>query len=123
MTVAIVGAGAIGGLIAAHLVHAGEEVILIARGANLRAIQAEGLTVQRGKEAICVRPQATDDISAVAEADVVFIAVKAHAIPAIAPDVGAAIKRDAVVIGTMNGIPWWYFQDRHLESVDPGGVI
>jgi 2-dehydropantoate 2-reductase len=23
----------------------------------------------------------------------------------------------------MNGIPWWYFPDRHLESVDPGGVI
>ncbi len=123
MTVAIVGAGAIGGLIGAHLAHAGQEVILIARGANLRAIQDKGLTVQRGKEAMCIRPRATDDMSAVAEADVVFIAVKAHAMPAIAPAVGAAIKPGAVVIGTMNGLPWWYFRDRHLESVDPGGVI
>jgi 2-dehydropantoate 2-reductase len=123
MTVAIVGAGAIGGLIGAHLAHAGQEVILIARGANLRAIQAEGLTVKRGNQAMCVRPRATDDLSAVAEGDVVFIAVKAHAISAIAPAVGAALKPDAVVIGTMNGIPWWYFHDRHLESVDPEGVI
>ena len=123
MKVAIVGAGAIGGLIGAHLAHAGQEVILIARGANLRAIQSDGLTVKRGGEAICVRPPATDDVAAVSEADVVFIAVKAHAIPAIAPAIGGAIKRDAIVIGTMNGIPWWYFRDRHLESVDPDGVI
>jgi len=123
MTVAIVGAGAIGGLIGAHLAHAGQEVVLIARGANLKAIQADGLTVQRGAEAMCVRPRATDDLSAVAEADVIFIAVKAHAISDIAPAVGAAIKPGAVVIGTMNGLPWWYFRDRHLESVDPGGVI
>ena len=123
MTVAVIGAGAIGGLIGARLAHAGQEVILVARGANLRAIQAEGLTVKRGKEAICVRPRATDDLSAVAEADVVFIAVKAHAVSDLAPAVGAALKPGAVVIGTMNGIPWWYFRDRHLESVDPGGVI
>jgi 2-dehydropantoate 2-reductase len=123
MTVAIVGAGAIGGLIGAHLAQAGQDVVLIARGANLRAIQSDGLTVKRGGDAICVRPAATDDITAVSDADVVLIAVKAHAIPAIAPAIGGAIKRDAVVIGTMNGIPWWYFQDRHLESVDPGGII
>jgi 2-dehydropantoate 2-reductase len=123
MTVAIVGVGAIGGLIGAHLAHAGEDVILIARGANLKAIQAEGLTVKRRTEAMCVRPRVTDDMSAVADADVVFIAVKAHAISAIAPAIGAAIKPGAVVIGTMNGIPWWYFRDRHLESVDPRGVI
>ena len=123
MTVAVIGAGAIGGLIGAHLAQAGQEVILVARGANLRAIQAEGLTVKRGKEEICVRPRATDDLSAIAEADVVFIAVKAHAISDLAPAVGAALKPGAVVIGTMNGIPWWYFRDRHLESVDPGGVI
>ena len=123
MKVAVVGAGAIGGLIGAHLAHAGEDVVLIARGANLGAIRSEGLTVRRGGDSICVRPPATDDMKAVSDADVVFIAVKAHAIPPIAPTIGGALKPDAIVIGTMNGIPWWYFRDRHLESVDPGGVI
>jgi len=53
----------------------------------------------------------------------VFITVKAHVIPTMAPAIGASLKGSAAVIGAMNGIPWWYFEDRHLESVDPGGII
>jgi 2-dehydropantoate 2-reductase len=60
---------------------------------------------------------------AVARADVVFITLKAHSIPAVAPVIGEALRRDAAVLGAMNGVPWWFFPDRHLESVDPGGVI
>jgi 2-dehydropantoate 2-reductase len=123
VTVAIVGAGAIGGLIGAHLVHAGEDVTLVARGRNLDALRQNGLTVRRGEQTIHVRPAATDDVAAIGSAQVVFIAVKAHAIPPIAPQIGAALKPDAVIVGAMNGIPWWYFPDRHLEAVDPGGVI
>src|SRR5438552_17100021 len=62
-------------------------------------------------------------MSAMADADVVFIALKAPAIPAVAPQIGRALGEKASVVGAMNGIPWWYFPDRHLESVDPGGVI
>jgi len=43
MKIAVVGVGAIGGYLGARLVLAGEEVTLIARGANLAAIQANGL--------------------------------------------------------------------------------
>lgn len=127
MTVAIVGAGAIGGLLGAHLSRAGEDVILIARGANLAALKTNGLTVRQKKEEFqeefTVHPRATDDISAVGEADAVFITLKAHSIPAVAPRIGEALRPDASVVGAMNGIPWWYFPDRHLEAVDPGGVI
>ena len=123
MTVAIVGAGAIGGLLGAHLSRAGEDVILIARGANLAAMKTNGLTVRSRQEEFTVHPRATDDIGAVGEADAVFITLKAHSIPAVAPRIGEALRPDASVVGAMNGIPWWYFPDRHLESVDPGGVI
>jgi 2-dehydropantoate 2-reductase len=123
LTVAIVGAGAIGGLIGARLVGSGEDVVLIARGANLAALRSQGLTVRGAGDDLNVRPPATDDMGAVAAADVVFITLKAHAIPAVAPAIGRALRSDAVVVGAMNGIPWWYFADRHLESVDPGGVI
>ena len=123
MTVAIVGAGAIGSLVGARLARAGEDVILIARGAHLRAVQAGGVTVTGRDEEIHVDVVATDDVTAIRGADVVFITLKAHAIPAVAPAIGRSLRHDAVVIGAMNGIPWWYFRDRHLESVDPGGVI
>ena len=123
MTVAIVGAGAIGGLLGAHLARAGEDVVLIARGAHLAAMRARGVTVRTGNEEFTAHPRSTDDMGAVADASVVFITLKAHSIPAVAPDIGRALPPDAAVVGAMNGIPWWYFPDRHLETVDPGGVI
>ncbi len=123
MTVAIVGAGAIGGLLGGHLARSGEDVILVARGAHLAAMQAHGITVRKGRDEFTAHPRCTDDMRAVAEADVVFITLKAHSIPAVAPRIGDALKDSACVVGAMNGIPWWYFPDRHLESVDPGGVI
>ena len=123
MTVAIIGAGAIGGLLGAHIARSGEDVILIARGPHLAALRSRGLTVRSSEEEFTVHPRATDDIAAVGEADAVFITLKAHGIPAAAPRIGKALRPGASVVGAMNGIPWWYFPDRHLESVDPGGVI
>jgi 2-dehydropantoate 2-reductase len=123
VTVAIVGAGAIGGLLGAHLARAGEDVTLIARGAHLAAMQSRGLTIRNADGDFTVRPRCTDDVSAIGDAGSVFITLKAQSIPAIAPRLGAALRPDACVVGAMNGIPWWYFPDRHLESVDPGGVI
>jgi 2-dehydropantoate 2-reductase len=70
-----------------------------------------------------VKPRCSDDIGAIAGAGVVFITLKAHSIPAAAPAIGAALSDSTSVVGAMNGVPWWYFPDRHLESVDPGGVI
>ena len=123
MTVAVVGAGAIGGLLGARLCHAGEDVILVARGPHLAAMRERGVTVRSASGELVAHPRCTDDMAAVAEASVVFITLKAHSIPAVAPKIGSALSPDAAVVGAMNGIPWWYFPDRHLESVDPGGVI
>ena len=123
MTVAIVGAGAIGGLLGAHLVRAGEDVVLIARGPHLAAMQANGLTLRENGEEVNVRARCTDDIAQIDQANLVFITLKAHSLPATAPAIGRSLQPDAVVVGAINGIPWWYFPDRHLESVDPGGVV
>ena len=123
MTVAIVGAGAIGGLLGAHLARAGEDVVLIARGAHLDAMRTRGVTVRSAEGSFTAHPRATSDMQAVADAECVFITLKAHSIPAVAPAIGAALAPEACVVAAVNGIPWWYFEDRHLESVDPGGVI
>ncbi|MES1150911.1 MAG: 2-dehydropantoate 2-reductase N-terminal domain-containing protein, partial [Dongia sp.] len=45
MKFCIYGAGAIGGLIGAHLARSGEDVTLIARGAHLAAMREHGLKV------------------------------------------------------------------------------
>ncbi len=123
MTVAIVGAGAIGGFLGAHLSRSGLDVILIARGPHLAAMRSRGVTVRHGDDEFTARPECTDDLTAISGAEVVFLTLKAHSITKVAPAIGAALADGASVVGAQNGIPWWYFEDRHLESVDPGGVI
>ena len=123
MSVAVVGAGAIGGLLGAYLARSGEEVVLIARGPHLAAMQARGVTVRSGGLEFNARPECTDDMRAIGSADVVFLTLKAHSIPAVAKTIGSSLAENACVVGAQNGIPWWYFEHRHLESVDPGGVI
>jgi 2-dehydropantoate 2-reductase len=123
VSVAIVGAGAIGGLLGAYLSRSGEDVTLIARGPHLAAMRSHGVTVRRSGQEFTARPECTDDMSAIGHAEVVFLTLKAHSIPAVAKTVGANLSEDACIVGAQNGIPWWYFEDRHLESVDPGGVI
>jgi 2-dehydropantoate 2-reductase len=123
MSVAIVGAGAIGGLLGAYLARSGEEVILIARGPHLAAMQSRGVTVRSAGAEFNTWPECTDDMRAIGRADVVFLTLKAHSIPAVAEVIGSSLAESACIVGAQNGIPWWYFEDRHLESVDPGGII
>lgn len=130
MKLAVAGAGAIGGWLAAQLIVSGEDVTLLARGATLAAIRGEGLSIVSPEQTIVVHPNITDDISAVTAADVVFLAVKAHALTGLAPLLGPLLGPDACVVSLQNGIPWWYFEGcpgphagARLESVDPGGVI
>jgi 2-dehydropantoate 2-reductase len=124
VTVAIVGAGATGGFLGAHLSRSGVEVILVARGPHLEAMRERGITIRSGATGeFTAHPACTDEVSAISRAEFVFLTLKAHSIPPVAPAIGRALAAGASVVSAQNGIPWWYFPDRHLESVDPGGVI
>jgi 2-dehydropantoate 2-reductase len=133
MKFTVLGAGAIGAYVGAALSRGGADVTLIARGAHRQAMATHGVRVQSPRGDFTARPEVTDDIGAVAEADVVFVALKAYSLPAIAPQLGRLLAPGAAAIWAQNGIPWWYFQDlppaaaadglTGLESVDPGGVI
>ena len=130
MRFAVLGAGAIGAYVGAALARGGSDVTLIARGPHLRAMQEHGVQVLSSRGDFRAHPKATDDIEAVGDADVVFVALKAYSLPELAPRLGKALGANATVISAQNGIPWWYFQshpgplaDTTLESVDPGGAI
>jgi 2-dehydropantoate 2-reductase len=130
MNIAVVGAGAIGAYVGAALARGGHDVTLIARGPHLEAMHADGVHVLSARGDFHAHPAATDDLAAVAEADVVFVALKAYSIPELAPRLAEVLKPGAAVIWAQNGIPWWYFQSdpgglngTTLESVDPDGVI
>ena len=130
MKIVIAGAGAIGGYIGAHLARVGADVILYARGPHLHAMQQQGVRVTGAGGDFHLTPRVTGDLTAIGPCDAVFLAVKAHSLTALAPNLPVLFGPDTVVVSTQNGIPWWYFQ-RHagdleglrLERVDPGGII
>jgi 2-dehydropantoate 2-reductase len=129
MRFAVLGAGAIGAYVGAALWRGGAEVTLIARGRHLEAMRSDGVRVLSARGDFTAHPRATDHLAAVADADVVLVAVKAYSLPEIAPRLGSLLAPHAAAIWAQNGIPWWYGQSlkdpalRGLESVDPGGVI
>jgi len=110
MKFAVLGAGAIGAYVGAALARGGADVTLIARGPHLEAMRARGVRVLSPRGDFAAWPDATDDLAAVAVADVVFVALKAYSLPAIAPRLGPLLAPGAAAIWAQNGIPWWYFQ-------------
>jgi 2-dehydropantoate 2-reductase len=104
------GAGAIGGHIAARLAKAGHaEVSVIARGAQLEAIRRNGITLKSGKDEIVGKPAAvTDDASTLPKQDLVIATVKAHAVPALAETIEKLLAADGVALFPLNGLTWWW---------------
>ena len=126
----IAGAGAIGAYVGAKMARAGLDVTLFARGAHLQAMQARGVQVRSADGDFEARPKIADSLEDVGPVDVVFLAVKAHGLPQLAPQLAPVLGPDTTVVSTQNGVPWWFFQGfggplngTRLERVDPGGVV
>ncbi len=120
--IAVVGAGAIGGWIAAKLALAGEPVSMLARGGTLDALRSGGLRLTEGDAGRDVRIRASDDPAELGPQDVLVIAVKAPALADAAEAARPMIGAHTLVVPMINGVPWW-FTGEPLASVDPGGRI
>ena len=130
MKICVIGAGSIGGLLAAKLARAGEDVAVVARGAHLSAIRQNGLRLIELDGEIVVQVRATDRIAELGYQDCVILGVKAHQVADVVADAPALLGAETTILTAQNGIPWWYFfkhggahEGRRLESVDPGGVV
>jgi 2-dehydropantoate 2-reductase len=126
----IAGAGAIGAYMGARMARAGLDVTLFARGPHLRAMQQHGVRVKSTNGDFEARPKLADTLEKVGPVDVVFLAVKAHSLPQLAPQLRPVLGPETTVVSTQNGVPWWFFQGMsgagegiRLERVDPGGAI
>jgi 2-dehydropantoate 2-reductase len=122
MNICVVGAGAIGGWVAARLALAGNDVALLARDETLRAIDTEGLHITDGGDTRCVAVATASDPAALGVQDVLVVAVKAPALPEIAASLQSLIGPATQIVPMLNGVPWW-FTDDPLWSVDPEAAI
>jgi 2-dehydropantoate 2-reductase len=106
MRVVVVGAGALGGLIGAHLSDAGEETILVERNElRARLLSDNGLYLSEGNEGErCVSLQVVTSVDGLGPADLVFIAVKSYQTESAVCGVLPIIGPDSQVLSMQNGI-------------------
>lgn len=127
MRIAVYGAGAIGGHLAARLGQLpGAAISVVARGSHLAAIRADGLELLSGGERLHIRPTATDDPSTLPAQDIVFVTLKAPAIAAAATQIARLGAPDGIVVFVVNGLPWWMEDpapDSPLAAIDRGRIL
>jgi len=131
MNVCIYGAGAIGGFIGTRLAARTDAVVsAVARGETRAALATHGWRlVEDGATLSAPVAQVSPEPADLGVQDLVVLAVKGQALPAIAAHIGPLIGPETRVLTAMNGVPWWFnvgiatLGDAPIESVDPGGHV
>ncbi|MGH8850753.1 MAG: 2-dehydropantoate 2-reductase [Casimicrobiaceae bacterium] len=132
MRIAVIGAGAIGGMLAVRLALSGQTVTVVDQGPHLDAIRRSGLKLihHDGPEEIAERLRAVGSCAEAGAQDLVFLALKAYVLEAVAPQMRPLFGDDTIVVPLQNGLPWWYFQNfsgphagHRLHTADPNGTI
>ncbi|RWX63042.1 2-dehydropantoate 2-reductase, partial [Mesorhizobium sp. M4B.F.Ca.ET.089.01.1.1] len=131
MRVTVFGAGAIGGYLAAKLAAAGTvDLSVVARGAHLEAIKADGLRLIEGESEIAAPVRAAARAEELGVQDYVVLALKAHSLAPALDQIAPLLGPETAVVTMQNGVPWWYFykaggalEGTRIQAVDPGGTI
>ena len=105
MKIAIMGSGAVGAYVGAHLQAASADVTFIARGAHLQAMQRHGLQIlMPGKDLLLPSVKATSDPSTLGNLDVVVFAVKLTDTVSAAQSLRSVVGAQTRVLTLQNGI-------------------
>src|SRR5262249_56071940 len=107
MRICGVGAGAIGGLMAAKLALAGNPVTVIDLGQHLAAIKSNGLKLEwHDGKVETARVKGVDRAADAGKQDLVILAVKAHFLDQVVRDIDHLLEPDTMVMTVQNGLPW-----------------
>lgn len=119
LSVAVMGAGAVGCFYGGMLARAGHSVTLIGRPQHVQAILARGLRMQTLGFDEAVPLAASTEASAVAGADVVLFAVKSPETETAGEQMRAHLKPGALVLCLQNGVD----NAERLRRVLPGAAV
>jgi 2-dehydropantoate 2-reductase len=105
LRVAVVGPGAVGGLLGALLARAGHSVAFVAHGESLAVLRAAGVTVTSPEGTFATGPlEASPEPRDLGERDAVFVCVKAWQVEAIAPSLKPLVGSKTIVAPMQNGV-------------------
>jgi 2-dehydropantoate 2-reductase len=102
MKIAVIGAGAIGGLVAAYLKKAGEDVILIGRSDQVDVIKAQGLTIKGVRGGEIIKVPASTRLNK--PYDLVIFAVKTQDIEQAYEHNSEFLEQGGLILTTQNGV-------------------
>lgn len=109
--ITIYGPGAIGLDMAVHLIEAGHNVSLIARGETKSKLDGRGIEYSSAGNQISIssdRFRCTDLPRTLTKQDYVFLTVKADALLDIREELPHLIGEHTIIVSATNGIPPWY---------------
>ena len=105
MRIAIYGVGGVGGYYGGRLAEAGHDVVFIARGEHLAAMQRDGLRVFSPAGDFVIKPvTATNNPGDAGLVDVVIVAVKAWQLQGAAEAIKPMIGTNTLVLPLQNGV-------------------
>lgn len=97
---AVVGAGAMGAMYAAHFVEGGVETVLVASGERADRLRRNGLTVNGRALSVEVADPARDELAPV---DLAIVAVKHHDLADALADLTPFVGPDTLFVSVLNG--------------------
>jgi len=122
-SVAVVGAGAVGGFFGAMLARAGHAVVFIGRLPHVQAIEQHGLRLDMAGRVESIPAAASIDLSAVQGADLVLFSVKSTDTAQVAEAIAPHLKDDAIVLSLQNGVENAERIARHVRQTVVPAVV
>jgi 2-dehydropantoate 2-reductase len=105
MRISIIGTGGVGGYFGGRLAQAGHEVVFIARGTHLEAIQKNGLKVKSTKGDFIINPvSATSSFDAIENSNLILVCTKAWQVKETASVISPIIDENCTIMPLQNGI-------------------
>lgn len=120
MRILIMGAGALGGYLGGLLVRAGEDVMFVARGDHLWALQSRGLQVRSADGDFSCRVRAVAEPEEIGPVDLIVMAVKTYDVEAAGEAIRPAVGPETAVLCLQNGVET---EDRLATMLGGGHVL
>lgn len=103
MKYCVIGAGGVGGCIAAYMTRAGKDVTAVARGAQLDALRENGIRLRTPEGDAMIKPVKACGMKDYGEKpDVIFVCVKGYSLEGVIPFIRDISKKETIVIPILN---------------------
>ncbi|HEX5605857.1 MAG TPA: 2-dehydropantoate 2-reductase [Candidatus Binatia bacterium] len=105
MRIAVIGTGAVGGYFGAKLAAAGHELVFLARGKHLEALQAAGLRILSPNGDLHIqKADFLGNAAQVGVVDLILFCVKSYDTQAAAESLGPLLTTNTAVVSLQNGV-------------------